>query len=300
MILTVTLNPAVDKNCRLEELHTGVVNRLRTAACWPGGKGINVTRVLRQFKLPVMAIGFLGGNNGKMIEEAVEQLGADCFFTHVEGETRVNTNLIEDNGRVTEILEPGPTITGKNLEEFVKCYVGCLEQCQLVVLSGSLPKGVPSDFYATLIKLANAYGGKTILDTSGEALKAGLEAVPYLVKPNGPELEQLAGRALSTREDLIEESKKLLKKGIQKVVVSLGSEGMLYVDGEGALFAPAKEVQVVSTVGCGDTAVASLCMSELAGDDRETMLHKAVALSAANAATEGCGQIPMELYLELL
>ncbi|MBQ7933878.1 MAG: 1-phosphofructokinase, partial [Lachnospiraceae bacterium] len=108
------------------------------------------------------------------------------------------------------------------------------------------------------------------------------------------------GRALPTREDLIEEAKKLLKKGIQKVVVSLGSEGMLYVDGEGTLFAPAKEVQVVSTVGCGDTAVASLCMNELAGDDREMALRKAVALSAANAATEGCGQIPMELYLELL
>lgn len=300
MILTVTLNPAVDKNCRLEELHIGAVNRLSTATGWAGGKGINVTRVLRQFKLPVMAIGFLGGNNGKMIEEAVEQLGADCFFTQVEGETRVNTNLIEDNGRVTEILEPGPTITGKKLEEFIKCYVGCLEQCNLVILSGSLPKGVPVDFYATLIKLSNAYGVKTVLDTSGEALKAGLEAVPYLVKPNRTELEQLVGRSLTTREELAAEAAKLLQKGIQKVVVSLGSEGMMYVDREGSLFEPAKQVRVLSTVGCGDTAVASLCMSELAGEDREMALRKAVALSAANATTEGCGQIPMDTYLELL
>lgn len=298
--MTVTLNPAVDKNCRLDELHIGAVNRLSTAICWPGGKGINVTRVLRQFKLPVTAIGFLGGNNGKMIEEAVEQLGADCFFTHVEGETRVNTNLIEENGRVTEILEPGPRITGKNLEEFMKCYVGCLEQCNLVVLSGSFPQGVPTNFYATLIKLANAYGVKTVLDASGEALRAGLEAAPYLVKPNKAELEQLVGRALPTGKALTEEANKLLEKGIQKVVVSLGSEGMLYVDREGSFFAPAKAVSVVSTVGCGDTAVASLCMSEIAGDDRQMALRKAVALSAANATTEGCGQIPMELYLELL
>lgn len=300
MILTVTLNPAVDKTCNMKELRCGEVNRLTASISMAGGKGINVAKVLRCFRLSVMAMGFLGGNTGKFIEETMEKMGADCFFTLVEGDTRVNTNLIEDNGRITEILEPGPEISEKALQSFLKCYEGCLEQCQLVVLAGSLPQGVPVDFYRVLIERAKLYGVKTVLDTSGVALLAGIAAGPYMVKPNRPELEQLVGRKLNTREELAREATFLLDKGIQKVVVSLGSEGMMYVDREGSLFQPAKKVEVVSTVGCGDTAVASFCMSELAGDDRETALIKAVALSAANATTPGCGEIPMDTYLSLL
>lgn len=300
MIATVTLNPAVDKTCKIKSLRMGEVNRLESSTSQAGGKGINVTRVLRQFHIPVMTLGFLGGNNGRFIEEAVEKLGAECFFTNVSGETRVNTNILSEDGMVTEILEPGPIITEKELQHFLRCYEGALEQCRMVVLSGSLPQGIPMDIYAVLIERARLYGVKTLLDTSGEALRIGIKAKPYMIKPNHHELAYLAGKQVLTRDEMITEARKIIAGGISKVVVSLGSEGMLYVDGEQSLFAPAKPVQVMNTVGCGDTAVASFCMSEMAEDASDVALKKAVALAAANAAGAGSGEISMDIYLDLL
>lgn len=300
MIVTVSLNPAVDKTCRLERLETGEVNRLTAAESVAGGKAVNVTKVLRQFRLSVAAVGFLGGRSGQLIEEAMEQLGVECHFTKVEGETRTNVNLLEESGRVTELLEPGPAISGKQLIDFEKQFFGCLENCEMAVLSGSLPAGVPSDIYAQLIRQCRMAGCKVILDTSGEALREGVKAGPDLVKPNRRELEYLAGRPLPDRSDLVEAARELLSLGVGRVVISLGSEGLLYVDEKREVFQEARRVQAVNTVGCGDTVVASLCMSELAGEDVETALAKAAALAAANATTRENGVIPMQTYLELL
>lgn len=300
MIATVTLNPAVDQNCRIDKLCVGEVNRLEETERRAGGKGINVTRVLRKFHTPVMALGFLGGNNGKMIEEEMEELGVECFFTPVEGETRVNTNILGRDGTVTEILEPGPVITDKELQQFLRCYDGVLEQCDMVVLSGSLPAGVPGDLYAVLIMRAGMFGVKTVLDTSGAALAKGIKAVPYMIKPNINELAQWAGAESLSREAAMQEAEKLVRLGISKVVVSMGSEGLIYADEAGTFFVPAKQVEVKNSVGCGDTVVASLCMSEVAGDDPETAMEKAVAMAAANAAGKGGGEFSTAAYLELL
>ena len=300
MILTVSLYPAVDKTCRLQEMIPGEVNRLTNAESVAGGKAVNVTKVLRQFHMPVAAVGFLGGSGGTLIGEAVEELGAECHFTKIAGETRTSTNVLEENGRVTELLEPGPVITEKELRGFLKQFTGCLENCEIVVLSGSLPEGVPVDIYAKLVELCHMAGCRVVLDSSGEALRLGIQAGPDLVKPNRKELEYLAGRQLKTREEIIDAARELLGLGVGRVVVSLGGEGLLCVDGESARFQAAKQVQTVNTVGCGDTVVASLCMSELAGDDVGTALSKAVALAAANATTKENGRIPMETSLELL
>ena len=135
MILTVNLNPAVDKICEAEKVCPGQVNRLKSAERVAGGKGINVTKILRQFHLPVAAVGFLGGDAGKLIEDAMEELGVECHFTKIKGQTRTNVNILAADGQVTEILEPGPRITEKELGEFRKQFMGCLEFCRLVVLS---------------------------------------------------------------------------------------------------------------------------------------------------------------------
>ena len=300
MILTVSLNPAVDRTCRLDGLAPGQVNRLDSVENVAGGKAVNVTKVLRQFRISVKAVGFLGGRSGRMIEETLEEMGVECHFTPVDGETRTNVNLLEPGGRVTELLEPGPAITEKELGMFLKQFTGCVESCKIVVLSGSIPAGVPQDIYAALIQLCNLSGCKAVLDTSGEALARGIQAGPYLVKPNRRELETLAGRKLESLTSLEEAARQLLKQGVKKVVVSLGEEGLFYVDGQKTLRQEAAKVKAVNTVGCGDTVVASLCMSELAEEEAETALKKAAALSAANAATRKNGEIPMETYLELL
>ncbi len=300
MILTVCLNPAVDKTCELNALQPGEVNRLHSAISVAGGKGVNVAKVLKSFSLQVAVVGFLGGLGGQLIENALEGMGVENFFTKIAGETRTNTNVLAADGTVTEILEPGPGISGKEALEFRKQFLGCLEFCDMVILSGSVPEGIPADIYAQLIRECHMIGCRVILDTSGEALRAGVQAAPDIVKPNRKELEFLAGRKLESMEELKAEARKLFACGVRKVVVSLGAEGLLYLDEEQEFYVESKKIKAVNTVGCGDTVVASLCMSELSGDDAEIAMQKAVALAAANAMERESGKISMDKYLELL
>lgn len=300
MIVTVTLNPAVDKTCETGKILLGAVNRMRSVSTVAGGKGINVAKILRQFHLPVAVMGFLGGYGGRMIEDAMMKLGAECHFTRTKENTRTSTNILGDDGYVTELLEPGPQVSEKELENFFKEFEYCLEEGEYFVLSGSIPGGVPADIYAALIEKCRSEGRKVFLDTSGELLREGIKAKPYLIKPNQKELEYIAGRRLRDREEIAGEAKRLVDSGIGKVVVSMGKSGLLYVDKQQVLFEQAKKIRAVNTVGCGDSVVASLCMSELSGDSPETALKKAAALSAANALTRENGVIPMEQYLDLL
>lgn len=300
MIVTVTLNPAVDKTVEISRVLLGEVNRARSAFGVAGGKGINVAKILRQFHLPTATMGFLGGYSGRMIEDTMMKLGAECHFTRTKGDTRTSTNILGDDGYVTELLEPGPEISEKEMDNFLKEFEYCLEQGELFVLSGSAPKGVPVDIYAFLIERCRAEGRRVFLDTSGELLREGIKAKPYFIKPNKKELEFIAGRKLPDRKSVIEEAQKLVEGGIEKVAVSLGKEGLLYVDAHQVLFEQAKKVKAVNTVGCGDSVVASYCMSEVGGDTPDIAIKKAAALAAANAATQETAVIPMKLYLELL
>lgn len=300
MIVTVTLNPAVDKTYNTGRILLGDVNRMRSAFSVAGGKGINVAKILRQFHLPVAVMGFLGGYSGRMIEDTMLKMGAECHFTRTKKDTRTSINILGDDGYVTELLEPGPDISEKELDNFLKEFEYCLEGGELFVLSGSVPGGVPPDIYARLIRRCREEKRKVFLDTSGELLRAGIKEKPYLVKPNKKELEYIAGRKLMDREDVIWEAKKLVEQGIEKVVVSLGKEGLIYADRSRVLFEPAKAVKAVNTVGCGDSVVASLCMSEAGGDDCQLALRKAAALAAANATTREIALIPLNSYLDLL
>lgn len=300
MVLTVTLNPAVDKTCYINELLLGQVNRLQEVISIAGGKGVNVTKVLRQFEYPVTAMGFTGGYTGQLIQDRLTEMGAECHFTHIEQATRVSTNILADNGYVTEVLEPGPTISEEEMRRFLSEYKRQLQRVKMVVLSGSIPKGVPENIYETLTVLAKEAGCKVFLDTSGEALKMGVKAVPYFLKPNKRELEYLVGRKLSSTQDIKEQVQALLNSGVEKVVVSLGAKGFLYGDKEGIIEQKPVKVKAVNTVACGDCLVASFCMSEADGMKRKTAVCRAVALASANAATTISAQIPMELYLKFI
>lgn len=300
MILTVTLNPAVDKTYTTGTLMLGQVNRMRTVHNIAGGKGINVAKILRQYGYNVMTAGFLGGYTGQFIENCMQELHAQCRFTKVAGETRSSINVIAEDGYVTEILEPGPVISAQELEQFVVDYKKAVTECELVVMSGSVAKGIPADVYGDLIAIGKEAGKKCILDTSGEALLHGIEAAPYMIKPNQKELEYLVGHKLKDIGEVVVAAKGLREKGIEHVLVSMGKKGLLSVSEEGELWAKSPAIKSVNTVGCGDSVVASYAMSLLKEEDEYTALRRAAAISAANAATLESGDISLELAEELL
>ena len=300
MITTVTLNPAIDKTYRTEVLLRGQVNRMRTATELAGGKGINVTKVLREYQFPVTALGFLGGYTGQFIERYVESIGAVCRFTHTEQSTRCSINVLSEDGYVTELLEPGPVISEEELHSFRQQYRQSAAESELLILSGSVPRGVPESMYAELIEIAKKAGKRVILDTSGNSLRVGASACPFMIKPNLKELEILVGRKVKDRQEAIEAALFLRQQGIGRIMVSMGVKGLLYVSENKVLFAKSPKVRAVNTVGSGDSVVASYAMSLLKDEDDELTLRKAVAISAANVTTLESAVIPMELAEELL
>lgn len=300
MVLTVTLNPAIDKTYRTQELIAGHVNRMKSMENIPGGKGINVSKILCQYGCPVTATGFLGGYTGRWIEEKIRAMGIVCDFVEISGDTRCSMNVVANNGFVTEILEPGPHIGGEDRLLFYEKYRRLVQECGLVVLSGSASPGLPEDIYVELITIAKAHDKRVILDTSLELLRKGVEAAPYLVKPNRRELEYLAGHRCSGQAEILDAARKLLDRGIAFVAVSVGEKGMYLLHEQRSLFVRAPRVKTVNTVGCGDSACASFAMSLLNGETMEEMLCRAVAVSAASAATMESGSVLRELAEELM
>jgi len=299
MITTVTLNPAIDKTITTSSLLPGQVNRSESVKNMAGGKGINVTKVLRQYDNSVCALGFLGGYTGRFIGEYVEDLGAESAFTQIAGETRTSINVLSGDGYVTEILEPGPVISAEEKERFLKTYREKIATSKFVVLSGSAPKGLPTDIYAQLIALADEQKIRTVLDTSGELLVEGVKAKPFLIKPNCKELEYLTGRRLRELSEIKEAALQLVTEGIAHVLVSLGEKGMLYATEGRCLFAKAPKVKALNTVGSGDSAVAAAVMALQQGASMEDTLRLCVAISAANTTTLENAVIPKEYAAEL-
>ncbi len=299
MITTVTLNPAIDKTITTSSLLPGQVNRSESVKNIAGGKGINVTKVLRQYGNPVCALGFLGGYTGRFIEEYVKGLGAESAFTEIAGETRTSTNVLSQDGYVTEILEPGPVIGEEEKERFLQTYKEKIAGSEFVVLSGSAPKGLPADIYAQLIALADEQKIRTVLDTSGELLVEGVKTKPFLIKPNSKELEYLTGRRLRELSEIKEAALQLVAEGIAHVLVSMGEKGMLYATEGRCLFAKAPKVKALNTVGSGDSAVAAAVMALQQGASMEDTLRLCVAISAANTTTLENAVIPKEYAAEL-
>lgn len=299
-IMTVTLNPAVDKTYTTQGLIVGNVNRMRTVMNIAGGKGVNVTKILRQYGYEVGAVGFLGGYSGRFIEEELEKRGTECRFVHVEGETRSNINILADDGYVTEILEPGPTISDEQQNAFRKQYDALLRECGLVILSGSLAKGLRNDIYEKLIVRATEESVPVYLDSSGEGLRHGLRAKPQLIKPNWRELEYIMGHRLKNRGEIIESAQFLRSMGIKRVIVSMGSKGILSVTEQGVLHAKPPKIDAINTVGCGDSVVASYAISYLKDETEEQAVVRACAVSAANTTTVESADIPLETAEDLM
>lgn len=300
MILTVSCNPAIDKTYNTSNVMIGQINRMRDLVSIPGGKAVNVTKVLRQFDAHVTATGFVGGYTGDFIEEELRNMGVNTSFTTIRGLTRSNMNIIGDDGYVTEILEPGPKILSFEREDFMDRFRELVKISEYVVLSGSLTEGLPEDFYAKLIKICNDHGAKAFLDASGEPLKRGIEAVPYCIKPNRRELEYAVGKKLSTEAEIIQTAYEYIKAGVVKVVVSMGDKGLLQITKTKVIKAVPPRIKKVNTVGCGDCVVAAMILGMIQGLNDEDTMKFAAGVSAANATTLESGMIPQDTMETLI
>ncbi|MCI8832180.1 MAG: 1-phosphofructokinase [Lachnospiraceae bacterium] len=302
MIYTVTLNPALDKTVEIPSFAADSVNRITTMRTDPGGKGINVSKVISKLGGQSIATGILGGDTGLAIQSALKTMGLKTSFRFTEGETRTNLKVIDPvNHTNTDINEPGVTVSEEILNGLLAQLTAGLEKGDIVVLSGSLPKGSPRDTYYTWTGACKKAGAKVILDADGELLEAGLKASPYLIKPNNHELSQLLGETLATPEELNKAARRLMEEhGIAKVVVSMGGKGALYVTQDETIYAEGLKVPVGSTVGAGDSVVAALAVAEESGMGLEETVRLSTATGGANVMCSGTQAAEYEVIQELL
>ena len=302
MIYTVTLNPALDKTVEIPSFAADSVNRITTMRTDPGGKGINVSKVISKLGGQSIATGILGGDTGLAIQSALKTMGLKTSFRFTEGETRTNLKVIDPvNHTNTDINEPGVTVSEEILNGLLAQLTAGLDKGDIVVLSGSLPKGSPRDTYYTWTGACKKAGAKVILDADGELLEAGLKASPYLIKPNNHELSQLLGETLATPEELNKAARRLMEEhGIAKVVVSMGGKGALYVTQDETIYAEGLKVPVGSTVGAGDSVVAALAVAEESGMGLEETVRLSTATGGANVMCSGTQAAEYEVIQELL
>jgi 1-phosphofructokinase len=288
MIATVTLNPAVDKSVTVRGFEFGKTNRVKVDRVDAAGKGINVAKVLKRLGATVCALGLEAGSNGRFILDALSAEGIAADFVHVPGETRVNLKIHDpERGVETELNEAGFEVSAEDLDELRRKIAAHAPECRAMVFSGSLPPNAPAEIFADLIRIAKAHGAKCFLDTSGPALKLGLAAGPFLIKPNRAEVEDLLKMKLSLPQSLVHAARELMGIGTEQVVISLGAEGAVGVAGDEALFARPPSVRVQSSVGAGDTMVAVMAYAAVNGLPFREAFQMAVAASAATVAMEG-------------
>ena len=279
-IVTVTLNPAIDRTLQLPIFTLGQVNRVDSERTDPGGKGINVAKVIKALHHPVLVTGFLGNNNAAVFQNYFKSEDIYNQFVETSGENRVNIKIVDTtNDVVSELNFPGITPKAADLDNLSATLCKLAQSHKWFVLSGSLPPTVPTDIYAQFITMLHQYDCRVILDTSGPALAAGIAAHPFAVKPNLPELSQLMNSPMDSDEKILEAIKYLLNQGISKVAISLGEKGSLVADCNQILRAIAPPVVVCSTVGAGDAFVAGFSV----GQARNLSLTDSIRLASASA-----------------
>lgn len=301
MILTVTLNAAIDKRYVVEGYQVGEVNRVKACSYVPGGKGLNVSKPASIYGAEVVATGFVGGHAGNYIEDALKPFGIQSEFYHVKEESRSCINIWDEvNGVQTEFLEPGFTLSEEDFRGFEEKFRSLLPEAEVVAMSGSVPKGLDGTAYQRLVKLVKDAGKPVILDTSGKLLEMGIQALPTLIKPNIDEIRMLTGKTCENIRDIVDAAKEIHKKGVEFVAVSLGAEGSLVVGEEGIFRALVPKIDAVNTVGCGDSMIAGFAIGLKERLSLEEMLRKASAISAASAMREETGFFVMEDMEKLL
>ena len=304
MLVCISANPAIDRRLRLENIAVGEVNRALSAQPFPGGKAAHVAMVAKTLGVDVMWVGFLGGAAGEECESGLSALGVPLTVVRTQAQTRANLEIISSDGRVTEILEPGGAVTEGEVERlFATCrdLFAETERGTQVALSGSLPPGAPADLYAEIIRMAHLYGCRVLLDTSGEALRRGLEAAPDFVKPNRNEASEFAGCPIPDARTAAEVAQTFFAAHAQSVAISLGADGIVWQESANseALVSHLPAVECCSSVGCGDAALAGFAVAHERGLTAVEALSLAVACGTANCLADAPGQIDYRDVLRL-
>ncbi len=300
MIFTVTLNPAVDKTVEIPSFAVDAVNRVTRVQKDPGGKGINVSKLIENLGGDSVAYAVLGGETGAEIERMLSGCRFRLESIHAEQATRTNLKVVDPELHTnTDINEPGGFPGGAAMETLREELKKRLGEGDILVLSGSVPPGVDKGIYQELTRMGKERGARVLLDADGPLFSLGIEAVPYMVKPNRYELEQYFGTALTAPDSLVGAGRKLLEKGIRVALISLGGEGALMCRSDKCVRAEGLSVQVASTVGAGDSMVAAFAYGMDRGMDEEDAFRLSVAAASAAVTCSGSQAPEAELVRTL-
>ncbi|MCL6571402.1 MAG: 1-phosphofructokinase [Bacillus sp. (in: Bacteria)] len=295
MIYTLTLNPSVDYIVQLESFHVGELNRSVSETKFPGGKGINVSRVLNQMGSTSKALGFIGGFTGAYVEQYLKNEKIYTDFVQVDEDTRINLKLKTD--KESEINANGPNISIQDFQ-LLKNKIRQLSAEDLLVLAGSIPASLPKTTYEELVKICKGSGAQFVVDAEGDLLKKVLPYKPFLIKPNHHELGELFETTISNAEDVIPYGKKLVNMGAKNVIVSLAGNGAVLINKSTSLIANVPKGVVKNSVGAGDSMVAGF----LAAHERLLSIEEAFrySVAAGSATAFSLGLCTQEKVEELL
>ncbi len=295
MILTITLNPALDKVLTYPEIRWGASHRNGETAVSAGGKGVNVARIASQMGYPARALVVAGGHTGDWLKDLIEAEKFESEFVQISSESRAALRVRDRSaGRVETLHELGPSLTDAEHEKILEVYRKNLSGDEIVCLCGSVPSESSDPLYSELISIAKEAGCRTILDTSGTALLKGLKTGPFALKPNVAELEQVAGHPLPELNVTIRAASSLILNGLSMVFVSMGRDGLLAVDSTDAFRFTPPQIEEKNPGGCGDAVVAGMAIGLLEGWPLEKTGRLATALGASNASLEGVGSVDPE------
>ena len=297
MIYTITFNPAVDLVIQVPNCQLGILNRSMGEEYVAGGKGINMSIVLKRLGIDNIATGFLGGFSGKYIEEFLEKEGITPQFISIEGTTRINVKV---KGEVeTEINAAGPTVDAEQFQQLMNYFEDVLKEGDIVFLAGNAAPGLDESSYVEIAKLCYARGVKLVLDTTKDLLLACLPYHPFMIKPNLHELEELFGVNIQTKEEMIDYAFQLQEKGARNVLISCGGEGAFLVNETGQVFTSnTPKGMLINSVGAGDSMLAGFMAKFIETNDYRMSLKQGAASGSATAFSVGIAT--RELIEELI
>jgi 1-phosphofructokinase family hexose kinase len=288
MIYTLTLNPAVDRELTVPAVEFDTVLRAAKSQVDFGGKGFNVSRLLKGMGVDSVTVGFLGGKAGETLQEGLQSLGIGAEFVWVPGETRTNISIVTETGsHYIKVNEKGPQVEAARQQELLERIDGLAHPADWWVLAGSLPPGVADDFYARILHVLNQHQSMCVLDTSGESLRLGCAEKPYLVKPNAEEANALTGLPVDTSAEIALAAAEIRRMGAQNVIVSMGKAGALLQTAAGTWLTHSPQIEEKNPIGAGDSMVGGLVSTLTQGMGLKEALGWGVASGAATASLSG-------------
>lgn len=296
MIYTCTITPSIDYTTYLSDFHIGALNRTNEVFYYPGGKGINVSRVLKRLNVDSIALGFVGGFTGTYIKQFLMKEGIDTDFIETDEITRINVKIKAQEE--TELNGPGPVINTQQ-QMVLTNKIRTLKKGDWFVLAGSLPESIPQTFFMEIASICNDQNVHFVLDTSGPALKELVLTQPFLIKPNEHELGELFDTIIANKQEACHYAKRLVNQGVQHVIVSMGEEGALLVTKDIVVSAEAPKGKVVNTVGSGDSLISGFIASFTNDKDAEKAFRYGVASGSATAfRSDLCEKSDVESLVE--